>query len=151
MFYDSRILQDPDARLHTRSQGIKDFKEAKKIASELLSVVKVVSRFWKLWLGFAAPQIGYNKRIIVLRDGIKKYKVMVNPEILEARWPFFYLGRCYSLQGRYILKGHLWTKLKYQDLEGSSRTQTIFGPSALEHEIDHLNGVLAYERGKRIL
>jgi peptide deformylase len=150
MHNDSKILKDPDERLRVRSTEVRDFQEAKKIANELLSVVKSVARFWKLWLGFAAPQIGYNERIIVLRDGIKKYRLMVNPEILETKWPFIFVGRCYSLKGLYIMKGYLWTKVKYQDLEENYHEKVFGGPNAIGHEIDHINGVLSSDIGKRI-
>lgn len=145
------IVKEPDERLHRRSEEVRDFNEGKKIAGELLSVVKSVARFWKLWIGFAAPQIWYNKRIIVLRDGIKRYRFMVNPEILETKWPFLFVGRCYSLKGLYVMKGYLWTKVKYQDLEGNYREKVFRGPSPIDHEIDHINGVLASDIGKRIL
>lgn len=145
-----RIVKAPDDRLRVWSTEVTDFEEAKKITSELLFAVKSVAKFWKLWLGFAAPQIGYNKRIIVLRDGRKGWKIMLNPVVSKKRWPFFYPGRCYSLDGRYLMKGYLWRKVKSQDLQGDYHEEILRGPSALEHEIDHLNGLLASDIGKRI-
>jgi len=95
--------------------------------------------------GLAAPQVGIAKRLIVC--GLNgKIKVMVNPEILEREGTFLTHDDCMSvLKGdNKILKRSAYLKVGYKDLSSIERTLTARNHDAalLEHEIDHLNGVL---------
>lgn len=148
------IIQEPDQRLNKISTRIADFDEAKKIVDKLTSVTKTVDKPWKLWLGMAAPQIGYNQRIIILRRSYGKYEVMVNPEVLKKKWLFLSTENCYSLKGkgRYLLKRYFWLKIKYQDLNGHSHQEVSIGPRAytMQQELDHINGVLISDIGWKI-
>jgi len=146
-----KTIKEPNVLLHTQCKQVTDFDEAKQIADKLLLKVKSVAKFWNLWLGFAANQIGYPKRIIVLRKGKNKYEVLINPSFVEERFPFLQLGKCYSINGVYLVKSHLWSKVRYQDLNGDWSEKIIRGPSAIYHEIDHINGILISENGFRIL
>lgn len=148
-----QILQYPDRRLTIVSSKVADFKEAKTIVEELVEVTKSVDRPWNIWLGMAAPQIGYNRRVLILKNSLYNYQVMVNPEITEQRMLGPMISRCYSLKGLYLKLGHYWTKVKYQDLTGKHHAQTIKGGRALalQHEVDHLNGILINQIGKRII
>lgn len=102
-----RIIQEPDKRLHTVSSKVENFDEAKKIAEELIRVTEKMDRPWKFWWGMAAPQIGYNKRLFILRTWCRKYKVIVNPEVLEEKLLLPLLSKCYSSRGHlYITKYH---------------------------------------------
>ena len=145
------IIKEPNNLLHQKCESVSDFGEAKKICEELLAVIKSVARLWNPWLGFAANQIGYSKRIIVLRKNKNDYEIMINPIIIEKRFPFPYLERCYSLSGVYLVKRHLWTKVRYQDLESNWREIVLRGPSAIYQEIDHIDGILVPNIGIRIL
>lgn len=95
--------------------------------------------------GLAAPQVGIAKRLIVcgLNGGIK---VMINPEILARKGIFSTHDDCMSVRNgdNKILKRSAYVKVEYKDLDNIKRTFTARGHDAalLEHEIDHLNGVL---------
>lgn len=146
------IIKEPHSLLHQECESVSNFNEAKQIADELLQVIKSVSKWWNRWLGFAANQIGYSKRIITLRKSKNEYEILVNPILAETRFPFPYLETCYSLnQSRfYFVKRYLWAKVKYQNLEGNSYEIILKGPSAIYQEIDHINGILISEIGLRI-
>lgn len=138
------IVKYPDKRLIIPSEEVGDFSEAKKIAKQLLEVINSVDFPINLWLGMSAPQVGHNKRIIVLRKSYKHYQVMVNPEIVEKKWLLPSLSSCYSIKGLYVVKRYYWIKVKYFDIEGISHQEIIRGNKAcaFQHEIDHLNGKL---------
>jgi peptide deformylase len=148
-----KIIKEPNSLLHQKCENVVDFQEAKQIAGELLSVIKSVSKSWNRWLGFAANQIGFPKRIIALRKSRDEYEILVNPILVETRFPFPYLETCYSLDRKayYFVKRYLWSKVKYQDLEGMPREMILKGPSAIYQEIDHINGIMVSEIGFRVL
>jgi peptide deformylase len=95
--------------------------------------------------GLAAPQVGISKRLIVcgLRGEIH---VMINPEILEKNGVFSTHDDCMSVRkgDNKILQRSTYLKLGYKDLDNRERTFIARNHDAalLEHEIDHLNGVL---------
>ena len=78
------IIKEPNSLLHQKCENVVDFQEAKQIAEELLTVIKSVSKWWNRWLGFAANQIGFPKRIIALRKNRDEYEILVNPILVET-------------------------------------------------------------------
>jgi len=103
-------------------------------------------------VGLAAPQVGISKRIIVIspRALPGEERVYLNPEIL-ARSPEEELGLegCLSLPG---ISGEVprAKRIKFQamDLNRSLVTEEAEGFRArvIQHEIDHLNGILLIDR-----
>lgn len=139
------ILKEPDRKLRIVSEKIdKSDKETEKIAKELISVTKKVARPWKIFLGMAAPQIGYNKRIVILRKSFGKYDVYINPEIIERKWFIPAPTACYSVKGIYITITSLYMKVRFQDLKGNLQEETLIGglSGTMQQEIDHINGRL---------
>lgn len=149
----AKIIREPNSLLHQKCEPITDFKEAEQITDELLIAIRSVSKWWNRWLGFAANQIGYSKRIIALRKSKNEYEILINPVLAEKRFPFPYIGTCFSLNLKryYLVKGYLWAKVKYQNLEGDSQEMILRGPSAIYHEINHVDGIMIFEVGLRIL
>ncbi len=95
--------------------------------------------------GLAAPQVGVLERLVVC--GINgEIKVMINPEILEGKGVFLSYDDCMSVQkdDNRVIKRFAYIKLKYKGLDNRERILTARNRDAalLEHEIDHLNGVL---------
>ena len=125
----------------------------KKIADKLITVTKKVDKPWKFWIGMAAPQIGYNKRIFILRKSYRNYTIMINPEVLKQKWLFPLICRCYSLKGFYLTMYHFWFRVKYLDLKGYYHTETLRGgrAAAFQQEFDHINGLLLSDKGKRLI
>ena len=147
------IIKEPNSLLHQQCQTVVNFEEARQIADELLLVIKSVSKWWNRWLGFAANQIGYSKRIIVLRKSKNEYEILVNPILIEKRFPFPFIETCYSFDVKkyYLVKRYFWTKVKYQNLSGNFCENIIKGPSAIFQEMDHINGIMVSEIGFRVL
>src|SRR3989344_2303754 len=114
----TEILQLPDAGLRTRSEEVTLFdSEVKKISDELHAVLQKVDRRGNIFgLGMAAPQIGFNKRIIAVKESYGNYKTMVNPEIIEKKWLLPWIEGCFSLEDKHFTNRYFWTKVKYQDV-----------------------------------
>jgi len=100
-------------------------------------------------IGLAAPQVGISKRILVIDisplEKEAEPMVFVNPVILES------MGECTLEEGclsvpevREDVTRPEDIILKYNTPTGDSKTETFSGwmSRVLQHEIDHLNGVL---------
>ncbi len=97
-------------------------------------------------VGLAAPQIGLMRRLIVIDiyddHGLR---VFVNPEIIKAEGEVAMEEGCLSIPGRRgCVKRPEKITVKYQDVKGKAHEMEAEGflARALQHEIDHLNGVL---------
>jgi len=95
--------------------------------------------------GLAAVQIGYPKRIFLLRkDG--ENRVFINPTVIaRSKETRKRPEACLSLPGLVVQTTRPKSvTLKYFDLEGAEHTETFAGfwAQAVAHEMDHLNGTL---------
>lgn len=102
----------------------------------------------KFGRGIAAPQIGVLERVIFIH--VDQPLVLINPVIdgrsrkLMTLW-----DDCFSFPNLLVkVKRHLSIDVRYQDVEGKRHhLRAEDGLSELlQHEIDHLNGVLAVDR-----
>ena len=101
-------------------------------------------------IGLAAPQVGILRRLIVMdpsRDEeAKQPLIMVNPVILERGSEMrTHEEGCLSIpEITAKLERPAMTRVGFIDTEGKSREQTLEGiwSTLVQHEIDHLNGVL---------
>ena len=94
-------------------------------------------------VGMAANMIGVSKRIIIFDDnGIPT--VMFNPEIIKQSGPYEAEEGCLSLSGTREAKRYRSIKVRYQNERFETRLKTYTGFTAqiIQHEIDHLSGVL---------
>lgn len=94
-------------------------------------------------VGMAANMIGVNKRIIVFDDN-GRLSLMFNPEIINAVEPYEAEEGCLSLTGTRRTRRWKKIKVRYDTPEMQSRLKTYSGWTAqiIQHEIDHLNGIL---------
>ncbi len=95
--------------------------------------------------GLAAPQVGSTKRLVVCGIG-GRIKVMVNPEILERKGTYLDRDGCLSVRGEdeTLIERSAFVKVKYKTLDNLEKILVVRNDDAalVEHEIDHLNGVL---------
>jgi peptide deformylase len=99
-------------------------------------------------VGLAAPQIGISKRIFVADVG-DGWFAMFNPEIVETSGEWTFDEGCLSVPGRFwpISRPGFATARGY-DIDGNEiqvAGDELLG-RVLQHEIDHLNGMLLLER-----
>ena len=95
-------------------------------------------------VGMAANMIGVTKRIIVI-DHEGQLMLLYNPEILKASGPYDAQESCLSLLGGpRPCKRFQKIKVRYQNENFQERLKTFEGFSAqiIQHEIDHLQGIL---------
>jgi len=147
------IVQAPNEVLQTKSIEVTDFKEAEKITQQLIAVTEKVDRLWKPWLGMAAPQIGYNKRIVLIKKSFTQYVLLINPKVVKKGWLLPMISGCYSLKGFYLIRSYFWFEIKYQDIDQNYHEITFTGGKAatFHQEIDHIDGILISDRGRRII
>lgn len=94
-------------------------------------------------VGLAANMIGIRKRIIVvLCDGVPL--LMLNPEIIKKSVQYDTEEGCLSIPGVRKTRRYKKIKVKYLDLDMKPRIATYDGVTAqaIQHEIDHLDGIL---------
>lgn len=102
--------------------------------------------------GIAAPQIAVLQRVIFLRLPGEDPWPLVNPEIIHrSNEKIVVWDACLSFLSIFMqVERHRDITVRYQDLEGNTR-EVAAGDERnlselLQHEIDHLNGILAIDR-----
>lgn len=104
-------------------------------------------------VGLAANQIGYDKRVIIVRihphGNYKEDKlfwvIMVNPVITNKTKEVIDSEEgCLSLEGTRMVKRHNGVLVVYKDIRGKMQSSEFYGLEAciVQHEIDHLYGKL---------
>lgn len=95
-------------------------------------------------VGMAANMIGIFKRIIVF-DNNGTDMLMLNPQIVKKAEPYEAMESCLSLLGgpRKTVR-YQKIKVQYQTLDFQTRLKTFSGWTAqiIQHEMDHLDGIL---------
>lgn len=105
-------------------------------------------------VGLAAPQVGVHRRVLVMdiaeKDEASKPFVMVNPEILErSDCEVVYEEGCLSVPGHYAdVARPDRVRVRYLDRDSEAREIAAEGflATCLQHEMDHLDGVLFVDR-----
>ena len=100
----------------------------------------------------AAPQIGVRKRIIAMNLGAGPL-TLINPEIVSVSEDTFEVwDDCMSVPGEVVkVRRHRSVSVRYTDERGRDRTWSDLPPEMselLQHEIDHLDGVLMLHRAR---
>ena len=99
-------------------------------------------------LALAAPQIGVQKQVVVWDFGDDPQAIF-NPEIAEGDGEWLYEEGCLSIPGLYVEIARPKTVLiRGVDLDGQEVEREVDDLEArmFQHEVDHLNGVLMFDR-----
>ncbi len=104
-------------------------------------------------IGLAAPQVGIGLRVAVVDlqpDNAPAPVTLINPEIVAASEELATREEgCLSLPGQYAdVTRPAWVRIRFQDETGARREIEADGllSACLQHEIDHLDGVLFVDR-----
>ena len=149
-----KIITTPDKRLREKSEKVRVIDEdILKIIADMrkLSLDWESKHPYELSAAMAAPQMGVNKRIIIIRDDMEDKKnasftALINPEVIRAEGKIKtdYEG-CLSVPSIYGMVPRA-TKVKVKaKLEDGTEVRikaTDELARTLLHEIDHLDGVL---------
>jgi peptide deformylase len=140
------IITAPDPRLKIKARPVRAVDDKiRRLMDDMLDTM-----YGAIGIGLAAPQVGQSSRVIVLdvaRDGEKPQPLqLANPEIL---WRSSELATgnegCLSLPEHYAeVTRPEKIRLRYLDYQNEIREIEASGLLAmcLQHEIDHLDGVL---------
>jgi peptide deformylase len=138
-----RVLPDPVLRQKSKKISRID-KSIQQLIDDMIETMRAASG-----VGLAANQIGVPLKIAVIEIPGDEVVVLVNPEIIKKEGERTIGEACLSVPGyQGEIKRSVHVKVKAKDRQG--RNIHIKGEDllaqALEHEIDHLNGILYVDR-----
>ena len=145
-----KVLTDNEEPLHRLStptlltEGVRDL--VRDMKETMLSLNGI---------GLAAPQVGVNLRVIVIQTVVTgkltaPVQEMINPVITSYSSEDVEIEEgCLSIPGEYLkIKRPHRIHVKFQDLSGKYKKWNLKGLEArvVQHELDHLNGILMTDR-----
>lgn len=144
-----KIRTYPDEILKKKAEPVKQIDSAvQKLIDDMIETMHSSSG-----IGLAATQVGVSKRIIVIDlSSVEKDSspiVIINPEIVESDSLIDSEEGCLSIPGyRSVIKRAGRVVVKGLDKEGKEIKVEGTGllARALQHEIDHLDGILFVDR-----
>ncbi|MFV2056934.1 MAG: peptide deformylase [Thiohalomonadales bacterium] len=146
------ILHTPDERLKRTAAIVTDFNAT---LDQLVQDLHDTMQAGPGGVGIAAPQVGISKRLVIVdvssKPKIKQHGllVLVNPEIIA--WQGFKIGRegCLSVPdftGNVIRATSIVIQAQNPQGEKCEFECEGYEARAIQHEIDHLNGILFLDR-----
>lgn len=140
------ILKYPNPILRQNSLEIKDPTDPKikQLIADMTSALRAHDG-----LGLAAPQVGQNLRLCIA-EVENEFFVLINPEIKNHSGKEIGMEEgCLSFPGKYLPVTRS-EKVKVKALDTNGKKQVIRAKGllarVLQHEIDHLNGILLVDR-----
>ena len=153
------ILEVPDPRLKTVSTPVETFDDdLRTLVADMFETM-----YDAPGIGLAAIQVGVPKRVLVIdlqeqedEEGkpIKAPRVFINPEILDpSAEQSLYNEGCLSVPDQYAeVERPASIRARWQDLDGEVHEEAMEGLMAtcLQHEMDHLEGILFIDHLSRL-
>ena len=147
------VVKWPDPVLAKPAEPVTVFDaNLKKLVEEMFE-----SMYAAQGIGLAAPQISISQRLTVIDVSFKKNPeeklALINPEIIDRRGKQVEEEGCLSLpEIREKVQRAEWVKVRAQDVTG--KWFEVEGEEllarAMQHEIDHLDGILFIDRLSRL-
>ena len=137
-----KLVIAPDPILQKVSEPIQVIDDSiRELAHNML-----ITMYHAKGIGLSAVQVGILKRLIVVDVGDNKKYVLINPEIIESSDEIgSYKEGCLSFPGQFadIYRPKV-IKVRYKTLDNSEMEESFDGllATCIQHEIDHLNGVV---------
>jgi len=131
----------PEPLLRQKSKRVKNIDgSTRKLVGNMIETMHSASG-----VGLAAPQVGVPLRVIVIGMPEEEEIVLINPEIVRKSGERLVTEGCLSVPGYFgEIKRAQRVTVKGRNLSGKEiriKAEELMA-QALEHEIDHLNGVL---------
>jgi peptide deformylase len=148
------VLQLGDPGLREVAKEVSDprARETRALVEDLSDTLAYWRKTTGYGRGIAAPQIGAHVRVIFLRLPGEEPWALVNPVITErSKEKIVVWDACLSFLSIFMqVERHREVTVRYQDLNGAER-EVHAGEERnlselLQHEIDHLDGILAVDR-----
>jgi peptide deformylase len=146
-----KVVCYPSDVLRQKADNVTEFDEAlRQTARDMIETMYAANG-----VGLAAQQVGLTIRMAVLNcDGKPGDElVLVNPEIIDSSGKLTSEEGCLSFPGIFSkIQRAAQVKVRYQDLDGNEQTLEAGGlpARAVQHELDHLDGVLICDRMSRV-
>jgi len=118
--------------------------ETKRIIADMTETM-----WHQVGIGLAAPQIGVSLRIFVMDDGKRGARAIVNPIVTERGGVVKEEEGCLSLPGVFgVVERSKTITVTAMDADGKPVSLEATGLKAriVQHELDHLDGVLFIDR-----
>ena len=154
-----KVITAPNPILRQKSRPVKKISpKIRKLAENLIEIIKFGPEGKRIGVGISAVQIGRPLRLFVAySQKTKKNLIFINPEIIwrskkltsavpESKNPY---EGCLSLPGIWgKVKRHWAVKVRYTTISGRHLTRLFKGflATVIQHEYDHLDGVLFVDR-----
>jgi peptide deformylase len=156
-------LKNPPLQVHTLGDRIlrQPAKRVSKVNDEIRQIIveMLQTMYSNDGIGLAAPQVGFNKQLLVidleLKDESKPPLVMINPEVKSSGGDLI-TGEegCLSVPEVFLdVVRPDQIEVVYRDEDGRPQRLIANGLLArvIQHEMDHLNGVLFVDRVKNAI
>ncbi|MGA2367451.1 MAG: peptide deformylase [Dehalococcoidia bacterium] len=136
-----RIRTNPDPVLRKKAKRVTDIDSVQRLIDDMVETLTAAPG-----VGLAANQVGIPLRIIVIRIPEEEDVItLINPEIVEKTGERCVMEGCLSIPGYHAeITRSESVKVRARDRRGKlvRKKATELLAQALEHEIDHLNGIL---------
>jgi peptide deformylase len=148
------ILMLPDKRLRKVSEPVKRIDAGvRKLIEDMFETM-----YDAPGIGLAAVQVGTPQRVVTMdlakKEETKRPQVFINPEIVwSSEATAVYEEGCLSIPETYDeVERPAEVKVRYLDRDGERREVEAQGllATCLQHEIDHLNGILFIDHLSRL-
>lgn len=144
-----RILQLGDPLLRAVSAPVSDLSGVRPVFHDLCATLHKFRRTHGFGRGISAVQIGEPKRLIYIETAEAAYH-LINPVLESASAARMSLwDDCFSFPNLMVrLERFEGVRVRYTEPDGTSRVLDASGALSelLQHELDHLDGVLALDR-----
>ena len=143
------ILLLGDQRLRDKSTIVADPTKLDDVYNNLRDTLHHHQKMTGSGRGIAAPQIGYFQQVVYVETaGFTSF--LVNPEITKKSEEMFQVwDGCLCFKGAFFVKipRHRRITVEYLDEMGRRHSRVFEGTytELMQHEIDHLHGVLAVD------
>ena len=138
----------PDPLLRAKAKRIRKIDNSiVRLADDMVETMR-----YHNGVGLAANQVGVLKRVVVLEVPEDFLRVLINPEIIKKNGEREVEEGCLSVPGyRGLVTRSIWVKARSLSIDGAEIRLKAEGllAQALEHEIDHLNGIVYVDHLKR--
>lgn len=135
------IIIQPNEQLRRTNQAVQELTD---------ELVELLDDMYETMLahdgvGIAAPQIGKNLQIAVVEVDENDRFDLINPQIIASKGKTIFVEGCLSIPHVFgTVERAEEITVRYFDREGDEMEVTAYGylARAIQHEIDHLNGIL---------
>jgi|TARA_B110000263_G_scaffold171096_1_gene149113 peptide deformylase len=140
----SKVLRTPPQKFDFETRT--DAEEIEKALSDAMANFGGI--------GLSANQVGLDARVFVMKSQDQGVVAFFNPEITKLSQETDLMKEgCLSFPDMYLMiKRAKMIELKYQNALGEDKVVTLEGLASrcVQHEVDHLNGIIFLQRASRL-